>query len=52
MTDPGTEFMEKLILAAFYGPYLLFPLWLTVIGVLSEDVLANDSSGNQKLKAR
>jgi len=52
ITDPGSDFLQKLILSVFYSPYLLFPLWLTVIGVLSEDVFANDSSVNQKLKAR
>ena len=38
LTNEGTNLSEKGVLLGFYLPYLIFPLWLTIIGVCNEDI--------------
>ena len=49
-TNPEAELMQKIGVISIYLPYLIFPLWLVIICVLSNDVF--DSSGGKKLKTK
>ena len=42
VTDDDTTFSEKSVLLGFYLPYLMFPLWLTVISVFDNMALDNE----------
>ena len=47
-SDTDTTASEKGILFGFYLPYLIFPLWLTIISVFDET--ASASVGSKKKK--
>ncbi|KAL7520061.1 hypothetical protein ACHAWX_004811 [Stephanocyclus meneghinianus] len=47
VSDSDATFSEKSILLGFYLPYLIFPLWLTLITV--RDNIVSDSEKGKKL---
>jgi hypothetical protein len=47
VSDSDATFSEKSVLLGFYLPYLIFPLWLTVIAVF--DNIASDSEKGKKM---
>ena len=48
--NEGATLMEKIMVISIYLPYLLFPLWLVYIGVVSEDVFGRSVEEEQKKK--
>ena len=42
--------LEKCILFCFYFPYLIFPLWLVIIALNSEDMFGSDDESRQNKK--
>lgn len=44
VADPNTNLREKVILVGLYLPYIAFPFWLLILGLVSEDILGNDDT--------
>ena len=47
LSDGDTTISEKAVLLAFYLPYLVFPLWLTVIAVCDESSVGSSKGGKK-----
>ena len=51
-TNTDASLMEKISVISIYLPYLIFPVWLVAICILSEDVFQNSSkTGKDKVKS-
>jgi len=49
LADPNNNIGQKVVLLGFYLPFLAFPLWLTIIGVLSDDILGGCDDVEKRL---
>lgn len=49
--NPSATLMEKMGIFSVYLPYLIFPLWLVFICVLSEDIFYNKEDNKYKAKS-
>lgn len=47
-SDSMTSLEEKGLLMGFYLPYVVFPFWLMVIAVVSEDVFNDGTVGGER----
>jgi hypothetical protein len=49
LTDPGTIMTQKMVLCGFYVPYLVFPLWILYLAIISKPDYAVTSSTKTKI---
>ena len=47
-TDDNTKIAEKGVLLGFYLPYLIFPLWLTILAIFDEGMYVDPASKKNK----
>lgn len=48
--NPNASSLEKIMVVSIYLPYLLFPLWLVYICVISENIFGHAESSKSKTK--
>mmetsp|Transcript_18130 Transcript_18130/g.25807 ORF Transcript_18130/g.25807 Transcript_18130/m.25807 type:complete len:176 (+) Transcript_18130:92-619(+) len=52
VTEKATTGIQKMTLFLFYFPYLLFPLWLTIIAATTEDMFHDKSRKEDAVHAK
>lgn len=49
IANPDASSLEKILVVSIYLPYLLFPLWLVFISVVSENVFGKSKSNKSNI---